>query len=761
MQRPTNALGRTLSALALAAGVAACGPRDSEPAGAPQPTASQPTAPQPTAPQSSASAPSEAAAPGVAEKSGGAAAEAAPRVPVPRLLTRRELDLGARPAGVLYLPATAGAEALVGVSLEQTGEVVLWPAAQLGDLNRVLRVPVGGFPIGPIDAGGGRIAAASMAERTLTLFDPRRPSRATLEQHKLADVPRRLAAGQLGAVGDVLAVSVGPRGLVLLREGALSAVFELPTERSTALAFARDGSGLWFGSQSPTSVGFVPAEQFARDGGALVPSRVHRTPGIPRALAHVDFDGNGTPWLLLLGGTDDLFAVPDPSDAEGELAPLHLPAELPLDALALDVDGDGREELIALSKADSSYVVLGRPEEGQFRASFSEYSGQGSGAIAGGDVDGDGVPDLLVANRESHALALLYGRGPAAGGLFHGAVRTPAGRNPLDVALLDVRGDGRLGAASIAGAEGTLSLYANTGGRLEFLRKWEVGASPAELAVGDGDGDGAVDLFLLARPASGSRTLGWFGGPGGPLEREVALELGGGAARIAFAELAGEPWLLAADPTRGLLRGLPKPGSGAPAAELPLSPRPEALAAWPGGALAVVLAGQTPALVRVEWDGDALVERARYPLAGFPVDVACADLDGDGAADVVVLLREHEGAMAGEIRVFLARGDKGDKLVPAARATAGAAAHRIALGDIDRDGRADVAVAAQNRHVVHLWLARPGPTGLVLEPQLEVGVGLGPMAAALGDLTGDGWLDLVAVNAFSDDLTTVLSEAPR
>lgn len=758
MQRPTNALGRTLTALALAAGLAACSPREREAATASQVTAPQVTASQVTAPQATAPQPAESAAPAAAGNATAAAAEAAPRAPVPRLLTRRELDLGARPAGVLYLPRTAGAEALVGVSLEQTGEVVLWPAVQLGDPNRVLRVPVGGFPIGPIDAGGGRIAAASMAERTLTLFDPRRPSRATLEQHRLADVPRRLAAGRLGAAGDVLAVSVGPRGLVLLRGNTLSAVFELPTERSTALAFAHDGSGLWFGSQSPTSVGFVPAAQFAAEGGALVPARTHGTPGIPRALVHVDFDGEGAPTLLLLGGTDDLFAVPDPKDAGGELTPLHLPAELPLDALALDVDGDGREELIALSKADSSYVVLGRPEQGQFRASFSEYSGQGSGAIAGGDVDGDGVPDLLVANRESHALALLYGRGPAAGGLFHGAARTPAGRNPLDVALLDVRGDGRLGAASIAGAEGTLSLFANAGGRLEFLRKWEVGASPAELAVGDGDGDGAVDLFLLARPASGSRTVGWFGGAGGPLVREVALELGGGAARIAFAELGDQPWLLAADPTRGLLRGLPKPGTGAPAAELALSPRPEALAAWPGGALAVVLAGQTPALVRVEWQGGALVERARYPLAGFPVDVASADLDGDGAADVVVLLREHEGAMAGEIRVFLAREGK---LVPAARATAGAAAHRIALGDIDRDGRADVAVAAQNRHVVHLWLARPRPEGVVLEPQLEVGVGLGPMAAALGDLTGDGWLDLVAVNAFSDDLTTVLSEAPR
>ncbi len=658
------------------------------------------------------------------------------------------------------MPATPASPALVAAAVEQTGAVVAWPVDHLGDPARALRLDVGPYPIGPLVLPSGRLAAASMATRRLRVFAPRgtTPAQPLLDV-ELPGVPRRMVAGSLQGRGDVLAIAIDARGLVLLVGDTLIGPFTLATERSTALALAHDGSGLWFGSQSPTSIGFVPAAAFQAGAGDVATTRVHTLEGIPRAFAHVDFAGDGEPVLCALGGDAELLFVPTDDGAEQRF---ELPAHVPLDATALDVDGDGREELIALSKADSSYLVLGNPDGTHFRSSFSEYSGQGSVALAAGDVDGDGIGDLIVANREAQALALLIGRGPNAGdaGMFLGAQRRAAGRNPLDVVLFDVRADGRLGAAAVSGAQGRLTLFDNGGGELVPWREIDIGASLAQVLAGDVDGDGREDLIVLARPSSGARGLLLANTAGAPFKTPVPLAVGAGATRVALATLGGAPVLAVADPSDGVLRVLPRPGSGAEPIELALDPRPAALCAWPGSvpALAVLLVGERSHLVRIEFADAELREVGRLALAGYAVDVAAADLDGDGRADIAVLAREREGSMAGGVAVYLQRGAG---LVPGPRATAGAAAQRIALGDLDRDGRHDIAVAAQNRHVVNLWLVRASGNNVALETQPEVGVGLGPMAVVFGDVSGNGWLDIVAVNAFSDDITLVRTLPPH
>src|ERR1035441_900668 len=68
--------------------------------------------------------------------------------------------------------------------------------------------------------------------------------------------------------------------------------------------------------------------------------------------------------------------------------------------------------------------------------------GAGSGPIsmAMGDFNGDGKPDLAVANRDSNDVSVLLGNGD---GTFQAAVNYGAGSGPISMAMGDFNGDGK------------------------------------------------------------------------------------------------------------------------------------------------------------------------------------------------------------------------------------------------------------------------------------------------------------------------------
>ncbi|MEM7164387.1 MAG: FG-GAP-like repeat-containing protein [Planctomycetota bacterium] len=148
-------------------------------------------------------------------------------------------------------------------------------------------------------------------------------------------------------------------------------------------------------------------------GGTLqMPSVIMTLPEVGFDVVSGDFDGDGildlatasglqTPRLRLLSG-----------DGAGGFfsSGVEIMGGAQQDLLAVDVDGDGRRDVVALSILEAPVAVF-ESSSGTFAPVQSFGVGAWPSAVASGDLDGDGQIDLAVACRDSDAVAVLFNRG--------------------------------------------------------------------------------------------------------------------------------------------------------------------------------------------------------------------------------------------------------------------------------------------------------------------------------------------------------------
>ncbi|MEM7309447.1 MAG: VCBS repeat-containing protein [Planctomycetota bacterium] len=421
-------------------------------------------------------------------------------------------------------------------------------------------------------------------------------------------------------------------------------------------------------------------------------------------------------------------------------------------ALALaDVDGDGA--LDALSAAADLFEYEPAPGtvrlfSGQGDGAFQPGQGQGSyeapSAIAAGDFDGDGLTDAALAdpghfdlfNPSPGALWILGSAGAL--GLVEAA--SPAvGLRPRDVAAADFDGDGNLDVVTANEGSDDVSIVLG-GGDLTFAAATNaaVGGVPSSVRVADLDADGTLDLAVLNLGSGDATLLG--GGGDGTFTPLGTLAVGTSTQALAAGDLGvdGVPELVTArfvssdESWVEVYAGL---GSGAFGPPVATSVAPETrsltLADVGGdGTLDLIASGSETSVLAGLGDG-SLAPPARYLSSK---QVAVADLDQDGAVDLVSELGSGIGVLRG----------LGGGVFPAdAEAFLDATASDLVAEDFDADGQLDLAAVRFFGGIVSVALGTaPGAVG----PWTDYAAPAGSISSgAAGDVTGDGALDLIAV----------------
>lgn len=218
-------------------------------------------------------------------------------------------------------------------------------------------------------------------------------------------------------------------------------------------------------------------------------------------LAAGDFDGNGTvdlmrtqgllysqTWLVMGPGRGDgTFDPPSNQTIQGSLQQLT----------SADLDKDGDLDLIGTDVEASALRVLANDGAGHFtQQALLGLEGGARGSVTLADVDGDGALDALSALENRNVLIVWRTAGT---GTFSTRVDLPTHKRPYSVAAADLDGDGRP-ELIVANASGEpLEVFNVEGFSGEPTRHTEVSAGqcwPVELAVADLDRDTDLDVAL-------------------------------------------------------------------------------------------------------------------------------------------------------------------------------------------------------------------------------------------------------------------------
>jgi hypothetical protein len=356
------------------------------------------------------------------------------------------------------------------------------------------------------------------------------------------------------------------------------------------------------------------------------------------------------------------------------------------------------------------------------------------------------------------------------------ATRLPVGRSPGSVVALDVNGDRRADLVVANQGSGDVSVLLGDGKggfRPAPGSPFAAGPHPNDIATGDFNGDGKTDLALpnhdtqLVTVLLGDGRGGFAPAPGSPITVDSRPHPHGLAAADfngdGKLDLVVESWQI--DRVE-LLFGdgqgrFASPGPQFPTGRMPYQRvrsgdlngdrRADVITTNTNGSSVTVLLGSRS-------DRLEPAPGSPFAVAPSPFVSASGDVNGDGRRDLAV--GHFSGQLTNRSRdavtILLGDGKGGLAVAPGSPFKAGHAPIGLALGDVDGDGRPDLAVANFGGGDVMIFRG-DGKGGFT--PAGTFPVGGAPAAVAIADLDGDGRADVVSADSGSNQVTVLLSRA--
>ncbi|HVI06756.1 MAG TPA: FG-GAP-like repeat-containing protein [Candidatus Binatia bacterium] len=479
---------------------------------------------------------------------------------------------------------------------------------------------------------------------------------------------------------------------------------------------------------------------------------------------------------------------------------------------AADLNHDGKIDMVTAEGCTNNCasggisVLLGNGD-GTFQTAVAYSSGgEDATAVAIADLNGDGIPDVVVANDcasnsncNNGSLSVLLGNGD---GTFQPAVSyISGGQGTLGLALADVNGDGFLdlidadNCAAGNCSNGSVSVFLGNGnGTFQNPVTYTLGAEGAVyVAAGDLNGDGKLDLAVVSSCVSSSTCASGglsvlLGNGDGTFQAAVTYSTTApDATGVAIGDINGDGHMDLAVSNScsnsnncdagsiniflgngdGTFQAAVGYGSGGNnAAGIVLTDingdgKPDVLVAnvvdlngnWMDGAVASVLLG----------NGDGTFQTPVTYAAGnySATSITLADVNGDGNPDILLgsNCADNYNCLTGAVGVLLGTGTGAFQAGISYNSDAWAT-YSVAMADVNGDGKLDLLLGNECNNAVS---CNSGVASVLLgngDGTFQPGVaynsgGLNSLGITVGDVNGDGKPDLLLANECTDNNCTV------
>ncbi|MGO4884948.1 MAG: FG-GAP-like repeat-containing protein [Bryobacteraceae bacterium] len=383
------------------------------------------------------------------------------------------------------------------------------------------------------------------------------------------------------------------------------------------------------------------------------------------------------------------------------------------------VIGSGSSDIIAPDFGSGEVGVLLGNGDGTFQGMLYP-TGQRPQAIAAGDLNRDGKPDLVVANTGSDSLTLLLNQGSGKFSTSNYPLTQSNGNpvGPASVAIVDLNGDGNPDVAVADESAGNVAIaLGSSSGTLQPTTYVTTAPGAASVAAGDLNGDGKPDLVVAnaGTYTSGGNANGelsiLIGNGDGTFKAASNIAAGVQPGFVVLADVNGDHKLDMVVVNLGLTAGFSAPpdpggvtimlgngdGTFQKAVNYAVGINPTAAAVGDingDGKPDLVVTTSQPNFSYVVGvllgNGDGTFQNPAFLTGQFTMpNVILSDFNGDGKLDIVVT------SCCGDTQPSYFVGNGDGTFQSAVALNGGPSAYAVVAADFNADGKPDLAFADQ------------------------------------------------------------------